>query len=394
MRVYPQYSFLLFLFLFGCSNSSKKTYSDIPVIDISAEYPRRSFYIQDIADVEYVPLETRDDVLFDKAGQIVYVSDERIVACNPNLGDVFVYGRDGKILFRFNRRGQSGKEYVHISQIVYDEKNREIYIYSSPSRFLVFSEGGEYKRSLQIIPDTDFILYNFDDETLFAYDRFGTDGGEQYSTQPYLFLSKKDGSTVSSLDRTLPVRYSNYLKTTVIRDGKELDAVMVIQLNGENWHDGKDFVIADLSSDTVFQFTRDKKLSPLIIRTPSVHNENPMIFFAPIVKGDKFIFLAKSVVDLASMKKGGQPVGINRNLLYHFLNKEVYEASIVNRDYPANIKFPPRGVDIGKNMAAALIPAHEIVYFLERGEIKGALLPTAQKLEAEDNPVLMIMKFK
>jgi hypothetical protein len=178
-----------------------------------------------------------------------------------------------------------------------------------------------------------------------------------------------------------------------MQDGKEQETIMAVSLN-ENWHDGKDFVIADLSSDTIFQLTQDKKLSPLIIRQPSVHNENPKIFLTPIIKSDKFIFLSECDVDFSSMKKNGIAGGYSKELLYHFLNREVYKASIINRDCPAKIVFKHDGIDIDKNMAASIIHAYEIVSYMEQKQIEGALLPIAKRLNAEDNPVVMIMKFK
>jgi hypothetical protein len=393
----------LFVFLFGCnSNNTKRTESKIPVIDISKRYPNKVFYIQDIADIEYIPLETTDKVLLDRLGRIDYVSDKRIIAVNPRIGDVFVFGRDGKILSHFNHKGQSGNEYPYLTQIVYDEKNKELYIYTR-TRFLVFSEKGEHIRTLQIIPDTDFNLFNFDDTTLFAYDKFGTElsSDKEYRTNPYLFLSKKDGTIVSELDRTLSVRYSNLLKTTVKdSDGKEQKATMSLQLDGNNWHDGEDFVIADFSSDTIFQMTKYKKLSPIAIRKPSVHDSerNHKTFLTPLLKTDKFIFLTKISIDFDAMEKRDfSRQDDDYNLLYHFIDKEIYEASFINRDLPENIRFngfASDHIDIEKNMAACLIASHKIVDYLENKKIQGTLLPIAQKLKAEDNPVLMIMKFK
>jgi hypothetical protein len=381
-------------------NSTKRTDSEIPVIDISKRYPEKVFYIQDIADVEYVPLETTDDVLLSRIGRIDYVSDERIIAVNSRLGDVFVFGRDGKILSHFNHKGQSGNEYPHINQIVYDEKRKELYIYTL-KKFLVFSEKGEHIRTLKITPDTNFNLFNFDDETLLAYDKFGTEvsSDKEYRIKPYLFLSKKDGTIVGELNRILPVRYSNYLSLTVKdADGKEQPATMSIALNGNNWHDGEDFVFADLASDTIFQMTKDKKMSPLIIRKPSVHDNKRRTFFTPLIKTDKFIFLSKCVVDFDEVRKGtGSQQNDDYCILYNFINKEVCEASFRNRDLPENIEFngfAPDHIDIGKNMAACLIESHKIVDYLENKKIQGTLLPIAQKLSAEDNPVLMIMKFK
>jgi hypothetical protein len=377
-------------FISGCgTNSTKELHGDIPVIDISEKYTAKTFSIQDMADVEYVPLETTDDVLLDEISGVVHLSDERIVVSNYHLGDVFVFDRQGKILSYFNHRGQSGTEYAYIFQIVYDEKNREVYIYSF-DKILVFSEDGTYKRTLQTISDTRFDLYNFDDSTLLAYDNYGTEisNDKAYRTKPYMFLSKQDGSIMSTLDLELPERYSNRLYFKVNIDGQELQAVKEIALEGGSLYDGKDLVIADLSSDTIFQLTQDKKRHPLLIRKPSVR-ESKNIFLTPILKGNKFIFLSKCVVDFDDPDKEDA----DYKLLYDFITKEIYTASIVNDDVSANIRFVSM-IFGAKNTAATLIGADKIVESLQERKVSGALLPIAENLDAENNPVVMIMKFK
>ncbi|MDR2010532.1 MAG: 6-bladed beta-propeller [Bacteroidales bacterium] len=383
------------LFIYGCgSNSAKESNSGIPVIDISKKYPEKTLYIQDIADVEYVLPETAD-VMLDASAEAVYVSDKRIVAINRLFGDVFIFSRDGKMLSRFNPGDQGRDEYI--IQTVYDEKYKELYIYSI-SGFSVFSENGERLRTFQTGDSMNPDLYNFDDETLLAYDKFGTEqnGSKKYRTKPYLFLSKKDGSIVSVLDRTLPVRYSNRMVTTIKGwNGEKQEATMAISVEGNNWHDGKDFVIADFSSDTVFRMTRDKILYPLIIRKPTVHNrKSAKTFFTPLLKTDKFMLFSKNVIDFDKMQKRKTDPVVN--LLYYFTTGEIYDISIANRDCPLTVRFgnSHTGVDIDKNMAASLIASQQIIDCLERGEVKGNLLPAAQKLTDRSNPVLMIMKFK
>ncbi|MDR1407115.1 MAG: 6-bladed beta-propeller, partial [Tannerella sp.] len=48
----------------------------LPVIDISKKYPDKKIRLQDIADIEYVPLETTDDVLLSDKAVLSYVSDK------------------------------------------------------------------------------------------------------------------------------------------------------------------------------------------------------------------------------------------------------------------------------------------------------------------------------
>jgi len=68
-------------------------------------------YLQDIAHVEYIPLETNTNTLLRSNVRIVYVSDNYIIASNAQDGDIFVFDGRGKSKFSFNRKGQSGTDY-------------------------------------------------------------------------------------------------------------------------------------------------------------------------------------------------------------------------------------------------------------------------------------------
>ena len=57
---------LLATFLFFMGNqvvSSQSKTGDLPVFDFSKDYPQTKMRLQEIADIEYVPLETTDDIL-------------------------------------------------------------------------------------------------------------------------------------------------------------------------------------------------------------------------------------------------------------------------------------------------------------------------------------------
>ena len=89
--------------LSGCFNSDLKTYQQqgIVVIDLTKKNPDKEFFVDD-ADVEYIPLETTTEVLADGDFIIKYVSNRRIVATNNTRGDIFIFGRDGKIISHLN----------------------------------------------------------------------------------------------------------------------------------------------------------------------------------------------------------------------------------------------------------------------------------------------------
>ena len=94
--------------------------NDLPVIDISKNYPKKEFILQDIADIEYVRLETSDDVLLsgishDDVSVLSYLSDKYILVSDNRRGEIFVFNRRGEIITHFNHKGGSGREYPYIA---------------------------------------------------------------------------------------------------------------------------------------------------------------------------------------------------------------------------------------------------------------------------------------
>ncbi|MEI3446097.1 MAG: 6-bladed beta-propeller [Bacteroides thetaiotaomicron] len=98
------------------------TNKNLIVIDVTKKHPEKIVYTQDIADIEYIPLETNDSTLIDRRKQDV-VSEQYIVYHNQN-GQVLVFNRQGKRLYSFNRTGGGPEEYDSIDEIVLDEKRK------------------------------------------------------------------------------------------------------------------------------------------------------------------------------------------------------------------------------------------------------------------------------
>ena len=83
---------LLSTLLIGCDGGSQPQTDACITVDVTADYPEKELYIQDIADVEYVPLETTDT--FITHGMVKGVSKSLIVTTNwGGSGDIFLFDR-------------------------------------------------------------------------------------------------------------------------------------------------------------------------------------------------------------------------------------------------------------------------------------------------------------
>ena len=100
--------FILFILTFLLGNqviSSQSKNTSLPVIDFSKSYQKKEICLQDIAESEYIPLETTDDVLLGNRLVLSYISDKYILVHEPIRGNIFIFNRGGTIYSHFNNKG-------------------------------------------------------------------------------------------------------------------------------------------------------------------------------------------------------------------------------------------------------------------------------------------------
>ncbi|MDR2038919.1 MAG: 6-bladed beta-propeller [Bacteroidales bacterium] len=385
--------FLVVLIFSQCKMSSNNSGTgDFVEIDISKKYPEKEVYIQDIAKVEYIPLETNSSTLMRSSARIVHVSDNYIIVTNASDGDVFVFDGNGKSKFSFNHKGKSGTDYNRLYSIAFDEQAKEIFIFDRASahpKFLVYAEDGEFKRILE--SPSNFLprdVYNFDDNTLLVYDEYGL-STNKYSNKPYMLISKKDGSIIDTLDIYLPDRVSNKVYFEVEVNGQKMTTSLNLNMFNNRSY-GKDFLIADWSSDTIYRLTSQKKLQPLIIRKPSVQNSEPKTVITNELITDKFIFMGKGTLDFELAKKAN--TFPTMSLMYDFETGQLSEYKLINRDFESsNVGFYP--AITSENTGVMTLVVSRLFEADEAGKIKGELKQVLELLDEEDNPILMKIKF-
>ena len=228
---------------------------ELPVIDISKKYPSKKVILQDIAEMEHIRLETTDDVLMSGVAPdgdvsiLAAITDRYIVTYELRRGEIFIFNRKGEIVSHFNHKGPSDQEYFNItSGVIFDEKNEEIFVCNNRN-IQVYSLNGKYKRTLKFA-NLKYEIYNFDDETLLVYDEVDILSSNAPKKNPYRLISKEDGNTVVVFDISLPKRYS----MEILYD----KWILTTSLSNNRYY-GKDFVITDISSDTMYLNNNIKK---------------------------------------------------------------------------------------------------------------------------------------
>ena len=359
---------------------------DLTVINFSKEYSQKETRLQDIADIEYILLETTDDILLSDKATLSCVSDKFILIHEFMRGDIFVFNRSGKVVSHFNHKGQSSREYSMIGEAgtIFDEKKEEIYVCSHSIQ--VYSLNGEYKRTLKKNTIQNVKVFNFDDESLLVYDDVNVDPVYKSTTNinPYYFISKVDGSTISVLDIQLPKRYSTRMVRMLDNKMFTIDQIYF----PKSMYYGHDYVIADMSSDTLYMLTQNKELTPLLVRNPSVHSSEPRTIWTTLLTTDKFILIGKYTLNFNS--KGGRiPV-----YMYEFETGEINGISIFDVEFNQRRWGPGSTPAMGKNLVAELIWPSSISEAYKKKQLKGDIEKIVTSIDEDDNPIVRIIKFK
>lgn len=360
--------------------------NSLPIMDISKRYPSKEKILQDIADIEYIALETTDDILLSGRPMLSAISDKYILI-HETLGDIFLFDRKGKIYSHFNHKGPSNQEYAWIgsSGTILDEKNEEIFVCAQSIQ--VYSLKGEYKRTLHLnTMDNELKVFNFDDDALLVYNGVIVDPAHhgKFKKNPYSLISKKDGSLICVLDIHLPNRYSN--RAIKIENNKPKNILLYYT---HSTYYGPDFLIADISCDTLYLLTRNKKIIPILTRQPSVHQPSePKVVWTTFLTTDKFIQIGLLTLDFNS--KGSKiPV-----LTYELETGEISKISILDNEYNREKWNPDMFPAIAKNMSAELYQASSIKERLHKNMLQGDFKEIAKSIDENDNPTIRIIKFK
>ena len=372
----------------ACTNQQKESNGPLPVADFEKEYPEKDLLVSEHADVEYIRLETTDEVLLDGIASLyLSVTDRFIVTNNMKEGRIFVFDRQGKHLHNFMRKGQSGEEFVFANRVRVDDKAEEIFVLDTRNKVLVYTLDGKFKRVLDIpkgMKADD--LWNYDDEWLLSYDSYNLDRGDlPCAEQPFFLLSKKDGSVkrieVNAKDRIGPRIYFE-------QNGQK--GVMSVSFN-YIYKNGDEFVLSELGNDTVF-ILKQGKVSPLLVRTPgSKAKEVRSMMAAPLKLGDYIgVAEAPKKLELENTKFATKDV---------FLNLKTGEGCIlglkddVNFVEPTGIRHSNERVEAPKNHILWMPDTDRLFQWKEEGKLKGKLAEMLEGMSEDDNPILIIYKF-
>lgn len=392
-----KYLYLLCLAtLVGCT-SNPSSNSSLGVIDLSGDYPTRKVDLKEIADVEYVPLETTDNSLLTSMCSTNHISDNYIITYDMSSGDIFLFTRSGRLLRKINKKGDGPGEYVSLGGLAVDFEAEELFIRDFPSKKChIFSFEGAYKRSFPWMIRGLSSWYNLNKDYLIGYhDGYSYKTQRFTDTHPFYLMDKKDGK-LTPLNLTVPNGISSTLKSVIVKLGPgesyisspSLPIYSLLKNGGET-------LIADFSLDTLYSF-KESILTPIAVKTPSACSTTPPTVIAPELYTDSFLFF-RVISMYYDESDHFKPYDEAVKLIWNRKTNQVEDWEIYNSDIDApTVRLPlARDDDFSnRNMGVMFYSAENLINLYKEGKLKGKLKEVASKLDGEDNHVLVIAKYK
>ncbi|MGL5545617.1 MAG: 6-bladed beta-propeller [Tannerellaceae bacterium] len=375
---------------------------ELPVIDLQKEYPKKTVCIQDYADIEYIPLETHENALL-TAGHLSSMKwTEDILAVNDFYA-IHFFDRLGKYLSSINKKGSSGEEYNFISSFTIDPKAKEVFIYDFKvlnNKLLVYDIDGTFKRRIPLKDyTTNQPIFDYSPQELITCDIFNLDKKDESiptSNQPYYKISKQDG-TISLLPIVLEERFGDALRF------HKNDLSFTIKIGVYPFvKSGDDLIISDFAMDTVYSF-KDDKLKPIAVRQNRYKENGNPILATLLAKTNRYQFWD---VCEKNIEFDGQKASVpdpQRMLFDRFTGECFYFDEFDNADgIPADsakeMKFSRKlglkSTEVEPNCITQAFEAEFLINQYNDGKLSGQLKEIASKLQVDDNPVLMIARFR
>ena len=384
----------------GCgsnkSNSASSTTSDVPVIDLRADYPEKRIDIREIADIEYIPLEMTDSSLLSRS--LLTMTDDYIVTFNKDR-NVIVFNRDGSYSHSFNHRGEAPFEYQDISALLFDPVSHDIFVTSSSSSIVQqYDFYGNHIRTITLPEEyrsgQDFFIYSND--TLLGVDRKFTANEElqkQYGVnhQPFYYIDiKTDSITKLPIEMVEPTSEG---LTWFVDNSVYGISLWVAPLSTI----GDKIIVSDAMEDNISIFA-DSVLVPIVTKRNKLsENEKP---YLTTIDGmnDRYILL-HTIEKNIDLKANSVPDPVQ--YLYDRKTDEWVKVKIDNNDIElegepdyyfgrlsGSINALPEGY------MAQMILAETLCDLRDKGRLSGHLKELSEKMDYEDNPIMLLARLR
>lgn len=326
--------------------------------------PVKKIALQDAADVQYIRLETTDASLLPKKNwfRSIYFTGDNIFLSFG--GQVFRFSSEGKFRNTIGRQGGGPQDFVRMCAFGLAEGTREIFLLDFfQRRVIVFDYEGKVKRQFRTERDYDHFYVLNDSCALFC-------SNEPSADDRIVLGSLKNGTIVRSLlparlisDRRLMVNIGAYPRIVPYRNFVNL---------------------CTATSDTVYAYnTVSGKLEPRFYQYPlNEQVEKDAVKTVPYMQFETERYAGILINDTPF------PAFI---YLVDKRTGRAEKAIFTDRNKGSAVWCWGTNLD---NTTVDLLDVQELQDLLAAGKLQGALKDAAVALAEDDNPVLLVARFR
>ncbi len=392
---YPFYPAFILMVAFLLESCSKKDGQTENTVFLDPTNATASILLSELADsLKYIKLETTEESLLSRVGEIV-IKDKYLYVRDYDQQAIFLFDKKGKYITKLDKRGEGPEEYTHLDKFLVDDNEEYIEILDfrgSKSRLLRFANiSFELQEVNRFSVPTSNSWRKEKDSNIFYFSTQQIDNSIDNQETNADIIAVKDFTSDTTLFNKKIITSGSYFSPnteslTTNEKGEIFASIMYcntfFQLSNMKAHPilTLDFGKYNLDSNVRFKSTEEQM---------RYLNDTEEIVTFPVLNVNTSKILAISYY----FKENG------KNKLHHYLNlsnNSVFHTHDIINDltnYPEKIFLSSYFYAINHEvlykdyLVDIVLPAYT-------NEGKSIEIPGIGTIQAEDNPVVLLMKLK
>jgi hypothetical protein len=373
-----KYIFLLaaIFMQYGCKNTQKSDNGNHEVISVNLHTADDSPYLQNIEQVEIIPLETTEQCIIGTS-RIVRMDTDNILFVDEQSNEIYIFTISGKYMNKISKRGQGPQEYIRVDDVRFHPKTSNIIILDAiQKKVLEYAKDGMFISEKKIPVNASFLRFSYIDDSHLIFER--TMLPDKNELQYSLFIFSENLEPITKLfPYSQSVSFSVNPRQSIQHANDQLFYLPLYEqtLYKIDTHTATPFYACSLGkNDLLKKFYLDYQ------------SANPMDIFEDLKKGHSIYFFNINVSD--------------SQLCSDFRYKDIPYFHIYNRDNKGQKLFYDESM---ANCHSTIIPLTSIgdkfVSLINPGQIEflykyNKLNNTLKLLDEQDNPAIIKYKFK
>lgn len=354
-------------------------------VNISGEQAEQKLFIQDIADVRYVPLEATDKSLIRHIFNLA-IRDSKIIITDKLTSQILVFDSIGNYLTRIARQGSGPHDYMFIRNSAVDFDSEVVYVEDMNDYKVYDYDGYLIKKISKPNKKGSSELYLVDSDRLIAY--YDTNGMKEEGDTlggTYYFIDTNTGQrTPIGIDIPDPASNSIMKTENGVTTSKGIDINTMMKTDGK-------VIISDYVYPTVFQ-TSSAGMNPIIVRigTDSNSQDTRVLSSVAYLSDPYIIFRYIKVSGAQNFEKFD--ILEQHDLIYNRRTNTIVEGQIFNKDMNIDraCDIDGWGKDLPANMMVQVLPIGPMQKLNDEGRLSGPLKELIDTLDSDANDILMI----